>query len=276
MDARRVASSLRAIDVRPSKGRGQNFLTSQAVVDRIAALTGAGRNDTIVEIGPGLGALTGALTELAGQVTAIEIDERLAEHLMSADPPGNLSVVTGDALTLPEETFVPESGEYVVAANLPYSVGAAIVRRFLELAQPPRRMVVMLQREVAERMAAKPGDLSLLGVAVQLYAHPTLAFHVPPSAFKPRPKVESTVLVLEPHAHPLLEEAERAAFFEVLHAGFHQKRKQLANTLSSGLDLPKAATIVWLEENGIDPTRRAESLSVEEWLTLVRSRPGHG
>lgn len=271
--SRQVAASLRELDVRPSRGRGQNFLTSTSVVQRIVDLTEATIEDTIVEVGPGLGALTSALADRAGRVVAIEIDQRLAEHLVASMPSPNLTIVCGDALSLPEATFVPADGQYLVAANLPYSTGAAIVRRFLELERPPRRMVVMLQKEVAERMAAVPPDMSLLGIAVQIYARPTIAFHVPPSAFKPRPKVDSSVLLLELHQTSLLTTAERDPFFRMLHAGFHQKRKQLVNTLSTGLQIGKSAVTFWLESNEIDPTRRAESLSVAEWLKLFESRP---
>lgn len=146
--SRQVAASLRELDVRPSRGRGQNFLTSTSVVQRIVDLTEATIEDTIVEVGPGLGALTSALADRAGRVVAIEIDQRLADHLVTSMPSPNLTIVCGDALSLPEATFVPADGQYLVAANLPYSTGAAIVRRFLELERPPRRMVVMLQKRL--------------------------------------------------------------------------------------------------------------------------------
>ncbi len=267
---RQVALSLRALDIRPTKGKGQNFLTTLSVVERIADLVEATPNDLVIEVGPGLGALTEALVERAGEVRAIELDERLADHLLTTFSSKRLTVIAGDAMTLDESLFVPENRKYLFAANLPYSVGAAIVRRFLELDHPPERMVVMLQREVGERIAATPPNMSILGVAVQLYATARVAFHVPPSAFKPRPKVESSVLVIEPHAEPLLDRHEREGFFRVVHAGFHQKRKQLGNTIAAGLAIEKDVAQSMLERAGIDPQRRAETVSVDEWIALHR------
>ncbi len=270
---RSVASTLRELDIRPTRGKGQNFLTSSQVVGRIADLVQAGPNDVVVEVGPGLGILTEALADRAGQVVAIELDERLADHLEATLQRSNVTILTADALTIDPALFVPSDREYAFAANLPYSVGSAIVRRFLELESAPTRLVVMLQREVAERMAASPPQMSILSVAVQVYASARVAFNVPPTAFKPRPKVESSVLVLEPYQEALLSPEGRESFFSIVHAGFHQKRKQIANTLSTGLGIPKAEVVSWLTSEGIEPDRRAETLSVEDWLTLHRTRP---
>ncbi|MGD9714149.1 MAG: 16S rRNA (adenine(1518)-N(6)/adenine(1519)-N(6))-dimethyltransferase RsmA [Thermomicrobiales bacterium] len=271
LTARQVSSSLRSLDIRPTRGKGQNFLTSRAVVEQIADLVKATPRDIVVEVGPGLGALTEALAKRAGNVVAIELDDRLAEHLRQTSAHANLQVISGDALTIDPATFLPGSASYLFAANLPYSTGAAIVRRFLEMDRPPSRMVVMLQKEVAERMAAAPPDMSILGVAVQMYGRAEIALHVPPEAFKPRPKVDSAVLVIEPHITPLLPLSDRQAFFEIVHAGFHQKRKQLANTLAAGLRVPKTDVTALLLESGIEPQRRAETLEIHEWLTLFEN-----
>jgi 16S rRNA (adenine1518-N6/adenine1519-N6)-dimethyltransferase len=271
---RHVRSTLRQLDIRPTKGRGQNFLISQQVVDQILEVLDATHDDIVVEVGPGLGMLTESLVGRAGRVVAIEIDQRLVEHLRVHLQHQPIKIVEGDALLLPEEAFVPEDGDYLFVANLPYSVGTAILRRFLELDHPPRRMVGMVQKEVAERMVAMPPEMSILALAVQIYAEPRIAFDVPPGAFVPRPKVTSSVVVLDRRRVPLVPPADREAFFDLVHAAFHQKRKQLANTISTGMSCPKSQVTDWLLRAGIDPTRRAETLAIQEWLALLAEGPG--
>jgi 16S rRNA (adenine1518-N6/adenine1519-N6)-dimethyltransferase len=271
--ARAVSRTLAGLNMRPTKGRGQNFMIDQSVVRRIVDVLRPTSGDHVVEVGPGLGILTTELLKRSGSVTAIEIDERLASHLRDEFTEDRFTLVVDDALTAPPESFNPGNQSYLFAANLPYSAGSAIIRRFLELPLPPNRMVVMVQREVAERMTAVPPGMSILGVAVQLYSRASIAFDVPPTAFKPRPKVTSSVVLLEPFAERRLSAADRQAFFELVHAGFHQKRKQLINTLSNGLDLTKPEVDRWLTEAGVSPDQRAETLDVETWLTLHETRP---
>jgi len=273
-DARSVSRALTNLEMRPTKGRGQNFLIDHTVVQQIVDVLRPGPDDYVVEVGPGLGILTRELLNRAGTVVAIEIDERLATHLRSEFPMDSFHLIAGDALKVPIQAFVPETRDYLFAANLPFSVGSAIVRRFLELPVPPRRMVVMVQKEVADRMAASPPRMSILGVSIQLYGVATVGFDVPPTAFKPRPKVFSSVVMLEPRNPALLPLGDREDFFQIVHAGFHQKRKQLINTLSAGLSLTKPAVVEWLAGAGVSPDQRAESLDVETWLTLYRQRPG--
>ena len=271
---RREWSALMAdLGVRPSKGLGQHFLFERGIVQRMVRTAGIRPDDTVVEVGPGLGILTSELLRAARRVVAVELDRVLAGHLRTAfggDP--RFALIEGDVLDLAVAELVPPSIPYVVAANLPYSVGSAVLRHFLEAPHPPERLAVMLQREVAERLVARPPEMSVLGVATQFYAEGRIAFAVPPTVFIPPPTVESAVVVLDTCEPPLPPDL-RGRFFRVVNAGFRQKRKQVANSLAAELDLPKDATVAWLASVGIDPMRRAQTLSVEEWVALTNAAP---
>ncbi|HEU5434397.1 MAG TPA: 16S rRNA (adenine(1518)-N(6)/adenine(1519)-N(6))-dimethyltransferase RsmA [Thermomicrobiales bacterium] len=260
--------------IRPSKGLGQHFLYERGVVQRMVKQAGVGPNDTVLEIGPGLGILTSELLRKAGRVVAVELDRQLAAHLrqeFAGEP--RLTVIEGDALALPIDDLIPPGAEFVVVANLPYSVGSAVLRHLLEQPRRPRRLTVMLQREVAERLGAKPPDMSVLSVATQLFAEARIAFAVAPSVFIPPPTVDSAVAILDVRPEPLLSAAEQPRFFRIVNAGFRQKRKQVANSLAAELDVPKAVVQAWLDGAGIDPIRRAQTLSVEDWVRLTRAAP---
>jgi 16S rRNA (adenine1518-N6/adenine1519-N6)-dimethyltransferase len=260
---------LEEIGVRPSKGRGQNFLKEAWVVERMAAELAIGHGDLVVEVGPGLGALTGALLETGATVRAIELDEHLAAYLQSQLPSDRFSLVHADARAVSIDEIVPEGRKYDFAANLPYSSAPVILRHFLESERPPERSICMVQREVGSRIAAQPPHMSILGVAVQVYATSTVLFDVPPEAFVPRPKVFSSVVLLERRPIPLIEPNERDAFFTLVTAGFAQKRKTVLNSLSATLPADREETRKQLEQCEIDPMRRAETLSVEDWLALL-------
>lgn len=262
---------LEEIGVRPSKGRGQNFLKEAWVVDRMAVELAVGAGDLVVEVGPGLGALTGALLATGATVTAIEIDDQLAAYLRQELGSERLTVVQTDARTVSIDEIVPDGRSYDFAANLPYSSAPVILRHFLEADRPPERSICMVQREVALRMAAQPPDLSILGVAIQVYTEATVLFDVPPEAFVPRPKVVSSVLLLERRPEPLIEPSERASFFRLVNAGFAQKRKTVLNSLVAALPADRESMRSQLETTGIDPMRRAETISVEEWIRLLRA-----
>ncbi len=262
---------LEEIGVRPSKGRGQNFLKEAWVVERMAAELAVGDGDLVIEVGPGLGALTGALLDTGASVTAIEIDEQLAAYLRQELGTERFSLVNTDARTVSIDEIVPEGRSYDFAANLPYSSAPVILRHFLEAPRPPERAICMVQREVALRMTARPPDLSILGVSLQVYTEATVLFDVPPDAFVPKPKVFSSVVLLERRPEPLIQPAERSAFFELVTAGFAQKRKTILNSLVAALPADRDAMRSLLEDNGIDPMRRAETIWVEEWIRLMRS-----
>jgi 16S rRNA (adenine1518-N6/adenine1519-N6)-dimethyltransferase len=240
-------------------------------------------DETIVEIGAGLGVLTHELATRARAVVAVEVDEKLCLHLReNLQTYPNVTVVCADVLSLSpahllEEAGLPAGqagsrGPYAVVANLPYYIAAPVLRHFLEGDLPPTRLVVMLQREVAESIAAGPGRMSLLGVAVQFYGRPHLLFGVPPQAFHPPPKVRSAVLRVDVGEGPRVEAPSASAFFEVVRAGFSAPRKQLRNSLAQGLAVGPAEAEALLSAAGIDPRRRPQELSVEEWASLCRAR----
>lgn len=227
-------------------------------------------DDLVVEIGPGKGVLTRRLLSHASHVVAIEVDTDLAQSLSARlDGPSNLTVLNADARTV-DLAAVTGDSPYKVVANLPYYAANPIVRRFLEAEHRPTGMVVMVQREVAQSMTAVPGKMSLLSVAVQFYATAGLVCSVPPSAFRPAPKVTSAVVRLDPLPQPPLDGSEARAFFSLVRGGFSAPRKQLHNSLGQGLGLASTAIHRVLEVAGIDGSRRAGTLSLEEWLEVYR------
>jgi 16S rRNA (adenine1518-N6/adenine1519-N6)-dimethyltransferase len=266
---------LRELAVRPSKGKGQNFLTDRGIVARIADAATLAPGMTAVEIGPGLGILTAELLERVGpegRVIAVELDRRLAAHIREEF--GNaamLTVIEGDVLRQPLATILegtPEGTPYALVANLPYNITSAVLRHFLDDPRRPASLTVMVQREVAERIVARPPEMSILAVAIQFYGTPQIAMRIGPGAFIPRPKIESAVLHIATTPTPPLPEAAIPGFFAIVAAGFGQKRKQLANSLTAGLPLPKETIGAALAAAGLASARRAETLSVPEWLAL--------
>jgi 16S rRNA (adenine1518-N6/adenine1519-N6)-dimethyltransferase len=260
------------LDIRPSKGMGQNFLFDRDVVRRVVDTAGLDQTSVVVEIGPGLGIMTEELLARAGRVIAIELDRRLGAHLRHLfGDRSNFTLVEGNALDIDPADVVPSNAVYQVVANLPYSVASAITRHALEATRPPSKLTLMVQKEVAERMTASPPQMSILGVATQFYANAEIAFVVPPDVFVPKPKVESAVVQISTKPALPLPREEIESFFRIVNAGFRQKRKQVANSLSAELKLPKATVQEVLERAGIDPMRRAETISVEEWVGLWRA-----
>lgn len=283
---------LRQHSLKPKQSLAQNFLVDEAHLARIAAAATLTKEDIVLEIGPGPGSLTAHLVEEAGRVIAVELDNRLIEPLRQrfADQP-QLTVIHGDILELAPGALVEQATRdeeqetggnagarvppskvppYKVVANLPYYITSAVLRHLLEATDPPTVIVVLVQKEVAERICATPGNLSLLAVSVQYYAKPTLVHHVPAGAFYPPPKVDSAVLRLDCYPTPVVSDIMPKDFFRVVRAGFSQKRKQLRNTISAGLHLPKAAVTDLLTTAEIDPKRRAETLTLEEWGVLCK------
>jgi 16S rRNA (adenine1518-N6/adenine1519-N6)-dimethyltransferase len=205
-------------------------------------------------------------------VISVELDRRLAAHLRRVF--ANIStfeLVEGDALAVDFSTLVDR--DYLVAANLPYSVGTAILRRLLETDRPPRRLGLMMQREVAERLVAKPPEMTIVSVAAQFYSRPKIAFTVPPSVFIPPPKVESAVIIMETRDDVPLPPELRERFFRIVNAGFRHKRKQLANSIADELGCGKDVVSDWIRSAELDPMRRAQTLDVDEWVALTRHAP---
>jgi len=264
-----VRRALQVLGIRPRKALGQHFLHDPSIVRRIVEVAQLPPDALVVEIGPGLGTLTEELAQRAGTVIAIELDPRLATWLDERFRGTNVRIVQGDALTV-DFAVLTDRRPYIVVANLPYNVATPILQRLLTSEHPPERLVVMVQREVAERMAASPPAMSYLSILVQFFTRPRIAFRVGPGAFTPPPKVESAVLVLDRRETPL-PRSEWEAFFEIVRAGFAQRRKQLLNTLSAGLGLTKEHVRTALHRAGIAPDRRAETLTLDEWLRLYRA-----
>lgn len=254
---------------RAKRSLGQNFLVDRRVLARIVDAAELSPTDQVLEIGPGRGILTERLAESAGRVTAVELDDALVERLSArfADRP-SVRIVAGDARTVEVGELLDVSAGYKLVANLPYYAATPIVRRFLEMDDGPSLMVVMVQREVARAMTASPGQMSLLSVATQLYASPRIIASVPPRAFRPPPKVTSAVVRIDVYDRPALRLRSEREFFDLVRAGFSARRKQLRNALSQGLSLPTADVERLLARAGIDPKRRAETLSLAEWGSL--------
>ncbi len=262
---------LRRHGLRARKGLGQNFLIDADVLSQIAPTANVASGDSVIEVGPGLGALTRELLAAGANVAAVELDDDLARILREEITDERLSVINSSALKITPEAILAEGGlkpPYKVVANIPYYITAPLLRNFLEAARPPRLMVLMVQLEVARLLAAAPGKMSLLSVSAQFYADVSLAFKVPAAAFMPPPKVDSAVVRLDLRAESRLPRAEDAAFFKLVKAGFSNPRKQIANSLSRGLAQSKDETGELLRAASIDPMRRAGTLSIDEWLTL--------
>jgi 16S rRNA (adenine1518-N6/adenine1519-N6)-dimethyltransferase len=266
-----VAALLRQYDLRPSKGLGQNFLQDNCALQKIVSAADLGPADDVLEIGPGLGSLTRYLALSARFVTAIELDRKLFPALQSVLAPyQNVRMVQGDILELDPADLVDSPG-YLVVANIPYYITSAVIRHLLEAEHRPSRAVLTVQKEVAERICASPGKMSLLALSVQVYGKPAIVGQIPAEAFYPSPKVDSAVLRVEIYPQPLIPIPLLGKFFLLIKAGFSQKRKTLRNALSGGLRIAPVEAEQLLTTAGIDPQRRAETLSLEEWGKLCNA-----
>jgi len=260
---------LREYGLQPIKSLGQNFLVDPNGLDKVMLAAEVGPKDTVLEIGAGLGSLTVLLAQAARQVVALEIDRGLLPPLTKVTSAyKNVRIVEGDVLKLPLEDLVPGEG-YLVVANIPYYISSAIIRRLLEAEARPMRMVLTVQQEVAERICAKDGKLSLLALSVQVFGAPKIEARIPSGCFFPAPDVDSAVLSIALYPQPLIALDALDDFFRLAHAGFSQKRKTLRNALSAGLGLPASETEKLLATAEIDPQRRAETLSITEWGQLT-------
>lgn len=267
-----AAAVLKQYGLRADKSLGQNFLQDDSVLEKIANTAEILEDDCVLEIGPGLGSLTRYLAVSAKQVTAVELDRDLLAPLRAVlSPYQNVRVVHGDILKLPISELIDQPN-YIVAANIPYNITSAIIRHLLEGDIKPRRVVLTIQKEVAERICAKPGDLSLLALSVQVYGQASIAAKIPAAAFHPAPSVDSAILRIDIYNEPLIPDNLINRFFKLVKAGFAQKRKTLRNSLSAGLHIPTSEAEALLASANIDPMRRAETLSIAEWNSLCEKR----
>ena len=267
---------LRQFGFRPKKRLGQHFLIGEAVLERILSAAELSPGDIVVEVGPGLGILTEGLAKQRARVIAVELDSKLVALLKKrlADFP-DVKIVHADILKVTPQRLLQNNLSaselvrgYKVIANLPYYITSPVLRHFLEGESRPSAMVVMVQKEVGEAIAATPGKMSLLSVKIQFYSKPDIICYVPAASFYPPPKVESVILRLDVYPQPPIEVPEVAGFFDIVMHGFSSPRKQLRNSLAHALGMPPGQVALLLEKTGIDAKRRAETLSLEEWRKL--------
>jgi 16S rRNA (adenine1518-N6/adenine1519-N6)-dimethyltransferase len=256
-----IPELMHAFDLRPDKRLGQNFLIDQSALLKVVQAAKIEAEDTILEIGPGLGSLTCLLASQAQRVVAVELDQRLIPALRHVISPfSNVQV---------NLTQIMQKPGYLVVANIPYYITSNLIRQLLETQMAPRRLVLTVQSEVATRICAEPGEMSLLAISVQVYGKPEISTHIPAEAFYPSPKVDSAVVCVELYPEALIDPKILKSFFTLAKAGFSQKRKTLRNALSGGMHWSADTTITLLEGVGIDPQRRAETLSLDEWARLA-------
>lgn len=267
LDVRRL---LREAGLRPRKSLGQNFLVQEGALRQVAEAAEIRPADVVLEIGAGIGSLTRHLAA-ATHVVAVEIDPSLIPILRSvlASFP-NVSVVMGDILTLSMDRLVGkiDPAGFIVAANIPYYITSAVIRHLMESTARPGRIVLTIQNEVADRICAAPGKMSLLALSVQYYGEPSIRGKIPADSFYPVPEVDSAILRVDLTDSPKRDVESSDRLFRIARAGFSQKRKMLRNTISAGLQLPAGRVEQLLSRAGVDPTRRAETVSVEEWVRI--------
>lgn len=258
-------------DLQPKKSLGQNFLHDPHTLEKIVSVAEVQPADSVLEVGPGTGLLTAQLALAAREVVAVELDTRLQPILEAqfARTP-NIRFIWDDILNVDPDT-VFQGRDYIVVANVPYYITSAILRHLLERERRPRRLVMTVQLEVAERVCAKPNDMSLLAVSVQFFGKPHFAGKINPAVFWPRPEVESALLRIDTYPVPPVDVPDAKTFFRVVRAGFSQKRKQLKNALGSGLQLDAGGLAVMAAASGVNLMRRAETLELEEWAALTRA-----
>jgi len=271
---------LRRSDLQARKGLGQHFLIDEEVLKLITSAAGLTATDVVMEIGPGLGVLTRELAGQSGWVVAIELDSKLADILQqSLASFNNVAIINDDILRIDPAILLREQKagfppviasplSYKVVANLPYYITSPVLRHFLEASLKPQTIVVMVQKEVAEVITAKPGQMSVLSISVQFYGEPTIIGYVPARCFYPAPEVDSAILKIELYPQPPVAVTDREGFFRVVRAGFSARRKQIGNSLAQGLELSKAECLSLLGKTSILPQRRAETLTIDEWVKL--------
>jgi 16S rRNA (adenine1518-N6/adenine1519-N6)-dimethyltransferase len=262
---------LQKYQVQPKKSLGQNFLVDPNGLNKVLKAAKVSPQDIVLEIGAGLGSLTYLLAQQSRHVVAVELDTRLIAPLREALAGfTNVTICEGDMLKLSPDVLI-DAERYVVVANIPYYITSALIRHLLEANHKPTRMVLTVQQEVAERILARDGKMSLLALSVQVYGKPELKARIPAGCFYPPPEVDSAVLSIELYEEPIVPSGSLDLFFKLAHAGFAQKRKTLRNTLATGMNESPAWAERLLTTAGIDPQRRAETLSMQEWKKLVEA-----
>ncbi len=269
-----LQQQLRQFGITPTPALSQNFLVDREVLDVILEAASLEKTDSILEVGAGTGVLTRELGTRVKHVVAVELDRQMLTMLRRTTRSFDaVTVIRADAAHEPIRSMLDAFPEkvftYKVVANLPYHITSLFLHRFLEAEQPPTSMTLLVQQEVAERIVAEPGAMSMLALSVQVYAEPSLVATIPPTAFWPKPKVNSAVLHIERRRTALWPDAIRQRVFALAKAGFSAKRKTLANALAGSLRIPRPELLNWLTKHGITETARAQELAMKDWSTLA-------
>jgi len=252
--------------IQPLKRLGQNFLIDKAAIKKIIEAADINSSDVVLEIGPGSGALTQELAKKAKKVIAIDKDYKMIDILKETLKDfNNVEIIQGDIL---KKSFRIKN--YKIVGNLPFYLSAPVIRQFLESYSPPKEMILVVQKEVGQRICANPPKMSILAVSVQFYSRPEIISYLSKRSFWPSPKVDSVIIKISPEI-PRTPKINRDLFFKIVKAGFSQPRKQLINNIYRGLKIDKESAEKWLLENKIQPSQRAETLNIEDWLNLTRS-----
>jgi 16S rRNA (adenine1518-N6/adenine1519-N6)-dimethyltransferase len=276
MDIEKLKNLLRNNKIRPNFTYGQNFLVDEDVLDEIVEAAGVSDDDTVVEIGPGIGNLTRLLCEKAGFVLSVEKDPQFQQILynIKKDYRDNFRYEIADALTFDFESSLAgyslPTTNYKLVANIPYYITGKILQMFLNAKNKPSEIVVLTQKEVAQNVTAKAGDLSILAISVQLFGEPEIVKIVPAKSFFPAPKVDSAILKIKLFDKPKYDLTDEKKFFKIVKACFAGKRKQLHNTLTSNLKLPKEKVLEVLTQLKINPMIRPQELSIKDWISLSK------
>ena len=269
-----VKKLLKTYGVRPQKRLGQNFLIDKKVLKIIIGSADLSKNDTVLEIGPGIGTLTFEMAKKTKKIVAVEKDKKMfniLKELLKSTSIKNVKIINEDILKIKNSSLnrLLGTSNYKVVANIPYYITSPVIRKFLEMKNQPNRIILMVQKEVAKRICSSPPKMNLLAVSVQFYAVPKIISYVSKNSFWPQPKVDSAILKIVPHKTQLKKEVVKK-FFKIVKAGFSHPRKQLINNLSKELGLEKEKIKKWLLESEINPTQRAETLSIKDWQNLTK------
>ncbi len=265
-----IKNLLLKYSARPSKGLGQHFLIDKKVLYKIIQAADLKPGDVILEVGPGIGILTLELAKKVKKVVAVEKDFKMVAALKEVlRDYKNVKIVQDDILKVNLNDFILKPKIYKIVANIPYYLTSHLIRKFLETDNPPKEMILMIQKEVAQRICAKPPKMSLLAVSVQFYAKPEIIAFVPKKSFWPQPKIDSAIIKITINKKQLI--IGRDLFFKIVKAGFSQPRKQILNNLTKGLELNKRLVKSWFQKNKISPTQRAETLNIRNWVNLTKT-----